>query len=158
MKGDARVLELLNEALSEELTAINQYFLHSEMCENFGYTALHQHIKRESIDEMKHAEALIERILFLEGQPNMARYSQIRIGSNVEEILANDLKLEQGAVEMYNRSIGVCAEVGDHGTRDLLQKILIDEEGHLDWIETQIEMIGQIGLQNYLAKQLEQEG
>jgi len=158
MKGDAKVIEFLNVALSEELTAINQYFLHSEICENDGYTVLHQHIKRESIDEMKHAEALIERILFLDGSPNMSKYNQINIGHKVQEMLKNDLALEKGAVEMYNRGISLCGEAGDHGTRDLLQKILKDEEGHLDWIETQLSLIEQLGLPTYLSMQMEGAG
>ena len=157
MKGNAKVLELLNDALSEELTAINQYFLHSEICENWGYDFLHEHIRKESIDEMKHAEKLCERILFLEGQPNMTRYGQVRIGGKIEEMLANDLALEISAVAMYNRAIGACSEVGDHGTREMLQGILKDEEGHLDWIETQIALIKELGVANYLSRQLSSE-
>jgi bacterioferritin len=155
MKGDAKVIEFLNEALSEELTAINQYFLHSELCENAGYAALHKRIKRESIDEMKHAEALIERILFLDGTPNMSKYRQINIGAKVDEMLKNDLALEKGAVEMYNRGIKLSGDAGDHGTRDLLQGILKDEEGHLDFIETQLSLIQDLGLPAYLTQQME---
>ena len=153
MKGNAKVIEFLNEALTEELTAINQYFIHSEICENDGYLVLHKHIKHESIDEMKHAEKLIERILFLEGQPNMSRYNQVKVGATVEEMLANDFELENGAVAMYNRGISLCGEAGDHGSRDLLQGLLKDEEGHLDWIDTQRALIQKLGLANYLTLQ-----
>jgi bacterioferritin len=155
MKGDAKVIVFLNEALSEELTAINQYFLHSEICESMGYTSLQKRIKRESIDEMKHAEVLIERILFLEGQPNMSKYRTINIGVHVQEMLQNDFALEKGAVEMYNRGIKICSDAGDHGSRDLLQALLKDEEGHLDFIETQISLIGALGLPTYLSRQME---
>ena len=154
MKGNAKVLELLSEALSEELTAINQYFLHSELCESWGYEHLQEQIRRESIDEMKHAEKLIERILFLEGHPDMIKYGPLKIGSKVEEILANDLALEIGAISLYNRGVGICAEAGDNGTRDLLQGILLDEERHLDWIETQIGLVKELGLANYLSRQI----
>jgi bacterioferritin len=155
MKGNTKVLELLNEALSEELTAINQYFLHAEICENSGYKYLHDQIRKESIDEMKHAEKLIERILFLEGQPNMLRYGQIKIGTKVDDMLGNDLSAEYAAVALYNRGIALCADVGDHGTRDMLQGILKDEEGHTDWLETQLSVIKEIGLANYLSQQIE---
>jgi bacterioferritin len=154
MQGDARVIEFLNEALTEELTAINQYFIHSEICENYGYEYLHKHIKRESIDEMVHAEKLIERILFLEGQPNMSRYGEIRVSTRVDEMVAGDLALEHGAVAMYNRGIALCVEARDFGTRDLLQDILKDEEGHVDWLETQQSLIVQLGLQIYLSRQV----
>lgn len=154
MKGDAKVIDLLNQALTAELTAINQYFIHSEICDNSGYDLLHRQIKKDSIDEMKHAEKLIERILFLEGQPNMSRYNEIRVGMKVEDILKNDLSLEVGAIAMYNDAIRVCGEVGDHGSRDLFQSLLEDEEGHLDWIETQIALIQEIGLANYLSRQV----
>ena len=154
MKGDAKVLSLLNEVLTAELTAINQYFVHAEICENSGYEVLYKKIREESIDEMRHAEKVIERILYLEGLPNMSRYSEIRVGRKVEEMLANDLKLEKDAVERLNRGIALCAEAGDHGTRDLLQSILDDEEKHVDWIETQIGLIGQIGAANYLSQQV----
>lgn len=158
MKGDPKVLEFLNEALSEELTAINQYFLHSEICENDGYMVLHKLIKKESIDEMKHAEVLIERILFLEGTPNMSKYRQINIGSNVEEMFKNDLALERDAVAEYNRGVALASDRGDHGTRVLLQTILKDEEGHVDWLETQVGLIKDLGLANYLAQQLGESG
>jgi len=154
MKGDPKVLSLLGDALTAELTAISQYFVHAEMCENFGYEALEGTIRKEAMDEMKHAEILIERILFLEGRPMMSRLFDIKIGSKVDEMLANDLKLEKDAIDRLNKAIGICAEVGDNGSFDLLQKILHDEERHLDFIETQTSLIDQIGLANYLGQQL----
>jgi bacterioferritin len=158
MKGDAKVIELLNQALTSELTAINQYFIHAEICESHGYARLHQQIKRDSIDEMKHAEKLIERILFLDGHPNMSRYGEIRVGAKVEEILSNDMAAEKEAISAYNHAIRVCAEVGDHGSRDLFQELLEDEEGHLDWLETQLSLISEVGLANYLSRQMKEEG
>jgi bacterioferritin len=154
MKGDPKILELLNECLTAELTAINQYFIHAEICENFGYAALYQAIRAESIDEMKHADKLIERILFLEGYPNMSRYFEIKVGKSIEEIFANDMQLEKAAVGRLNKGIGLCAEVGDHGSRDLLQGILGEEEHHIDFIETQLSLIGQIGVVNYISRQI----
>lgn len=154
MKGDAHVIDLLNEALSEELTAINQYFLHAEICENWGYKKLAAFIKKESIDEMKHAEELVERILFLEGTPNMSNYQKLKIGKTVPEMIANDLKLELGAQAMYNRLISAALKKEDQGTADLLKKILKDEEGHVDGLEEQESMIRDMGLQVYLSVQL----
>ncbi len=154
MKGDKKVLEALSEALSEELTAINQYFLHAEMCEDMGYGKLFAAIKKESIDEMKHAELLIERILFLKGQPDMSRYLKINIGRKVPEMLKNDQKLEEGAVKMYNKAIKTAVAAGDNGTADLFKQLLADEELHYDWITEQIEMIEDIGIQNYLTLQV----
>ncbi len=154
MKGNADVINALNEALSEELTAINQYFLHAEMCESWGFGKLSAFIKKESVDEMKHAEALIERILFLEGTPNMTKYQQITIGQTVPEMLKNDLNLEAGAVVMYNKFIDIAAKAGDNGTAELLKKILKDEEGHLDGLEELLDQIEKIGLQNFLALQV----
>jgi bacterioferritin len=154
MKGDAKVLELLNDCLTAELTAINQYFIHAEICENLGYSTLYKAIRAESIDEMKHADKLIERILFLEGYPNMSRYFEIRVGKSIEEIFKYDMKLEQDAVARLNKGIGLCAEVGDHGSRDLLQGILHDEERHVDFIETQQSLIEQLGIVNYLSRQM----
>jgi bacterioferritin len=153
MKGDPKVLEVLNEALTEELTAINQYFLHAEMQENFGFEALHRATMAESIDEMRHAEKLVERILFLDGQPNMTRYQQIKIGRTVEEMLTNDLNLEKGAVVLYNRAIQVSIGAQDNGTAEILKAILKDEERHVDFIETQLSLIGSLGLANYLTRQ-----
>jgi len=154
MKGDPKVIKLLNEALTAELTAINQYFLHAELCENYGYEILYKAIRTESIDEMKHADWLIERILFLDGMPNMSRYFEIKIGSTVDAMFANDLKLEKDAIVRLNKGIALCAQVGDNGSRDLLQKILGDEERHLDFIETQLSLIEQIGMANYLSQQV----
>jgi bacterioferritin len=153
MKGNAKVLEALNEALSEELTAINQYILHSEMCENWGFDKLAAFIKKESIDEMKHAEMLIERFLFLEGTPNMSKYQKINIGPTVPEIINNDLRLELQAVAMYNKLIEVAIAAKDNGTAELLKKLLKDEEDHVNGLEAQLDMIKGMGLQNYLAVQ-----
>lgn len=155
MKGNPKVIKVLNELLAEELTAINQYFLHAEICESKGYTAIEGKIRAESIDEMKHAEALIERILYLDGKPMMSKTPAVNIGWRVEEMFTNDLKLEQGAVKEYNAAMAVCAEAGDHGTRSLLQTILLDEERHLDFIETQLSLIKDLGIANYLAQQIQ---
>jgi bacterioferritin len=158
MKGDAKVIELLNQGLTNELTAINQYFIHSEICENNGYDELHRHIMKDSIEEMKHAEKLIERILFLEGHPNMSRYGEVKVGAKIEEIFNNDMNAEKEAIAMYNRAIGICTQVGDHGSRELFQQLLEDEEGHLDWLETQLSLIAEIGVANYLSRQMKEEG
>jgi bacterioferritin len=154
MKGNADVIASLNEALSEELTAINQYFLHAEMCENWGYKKLAAFNKKQAIDEMKHAEALIERILFLEGLPNMSNYKKISIGPTVPDMIKNDLKLEIAAVAMYNRLIEVAAKQSDQGTADFLKKFLKDEEGHVDHLEEEQDQIKDMGLQVYLSVQI----
>jgi bacterioferritin len=154
MKGNSKVLEVLNDALSEELTAINQYMLHSEMCESWGYDKLSALIKKQSMDEMKHAEHIIERILFLEGMPNLSKYRKLNIGGAVPEMIDNDLRLELDAVAMYNKLIGVAIEAHDNGTAELLKKLLKDEEGHVDSLEEQQTLIKEIGLQNYLAAQV----
>jgi bacterioferritin len=154
MKGDKEVLESMNEALSEELAAISQYFLHSEMCENWGYKKLSAFIKKQSIDEMKHAEALIERILFLEGLPNMTKPQKLTIGKNVPEMIKNDLQLEIGAVALYNRLIELANKKNDFGTAELLKKILKDEESHVDGLEEQEDKIRDMGLQVYLSVQV----
>jgi bacterioferritin len=151
MKGDPEILEALGEALTEELAAVNQYFLHSEMCESWGYEKLSKFIKKESIDEMKHAEALLERMLFLEGAPNMTKPMKLSIGKTVPEMIANDLKLEAGAVAMYNRLIAVANKRNDFGTAELLKKILKDEESHIDGLEEQEDQIRDMGLQVYLS-------
>ena len=153
MKGNAAVLKGLNEALSDELTAINQYFVHAEMYENWGYGKLSALSKKQSIDEMKHAEALIERILFLEGTPEM-KTSSLNIGKNVPEMLANDLKLELGAVETYNRLVKMACANNDHGSEQLFKKLLQDEEAHLDKLEEQEDGIRDMGLQVYLSVQM----
>jgi bacterioferritin len=153
MKGNAEVIAALNEALAEELTAINQYFLHAEMCENWGYGKLAGMIKKESIDEMKHAESIMERILFLEGMPNMAKV-QMNIGHTVPEMLEKDLKLESGAVQLYNRLIKTAAAADDQNTAELLKQVLKDEERHVDEIETQLALIKELGLTSYLMLQV----
>ena len=154
MRGNEQVIALLNQALKEELTAINQYFIHAEMCENWGYGKLGGFIKKQSIDEMKHAEALVERILFLDGVPRMAELMSLNVGQNVKAQLENDLKLETGAVAMYNESAKKAAEAGDNGSRELFIGLLKDEEGHADWLETQLSRIQEMGLENYLAQQM----
>jgi len=157
MKGDAKVIEFLNQVLKAELTAINQYFLHSEMCENWGYERLAKLIKKESIEEMTHAEKLMERILYLDGTPNMTDYFKINVGATVEAQLKNDLQLEYDAVKRLNAGIKLCVASGDNGSRDLAQKILDDEEHHIDWLEGQLHAIGEMGIANYLAQQLKEE-
>ena len=157
MKGKPKVIEVLNEALKEELTAINQYFLHAEMCENWHYDKLGNYIKKQSIDEMKHAEALIERILFLDGNPNLTELLRLTVGKNVREQLESDLKLETAAVEMYNRAVRVCVEEGDNASRELFERLLKDEEQHVDWLEAQLHQIGEMGYERYLSQQVRAE-
>ena len=154
MKGDPKVIAVLNEMLVGELTAINQYFLHARMCKNWGYAKLAEKIYKESIDEMKHASDLADRILFLEGLPNFQQLDRIQIGENVRELLASDLRLEEIAIPRVKRAIDVCLDVKDHGSRELLEHILNDEENHADWLETQIGVIKEIGYENYLTQQL----
>ena len=154
MKGQSEVLKVLQEMLEEELGAINQYFLHSEMCENWGYKRLSKAIKKLSITEMKHAEEIIERMLFLEGTPSLSGLPKLNIGKDVKQQLANDLALELGAVIDYNKGVATCREAGDNGTADFLKEILTAEEGHVDFFEEQLGLIEQVGLQNYLAQQL----
>jgi bacterioferritin len=154
MKGNAEVIVLLNEALSEELTAINQYFLHGEMCENWGYKKQSAASKKQAIDEMKHAEVLIERILFLEGQPNLSKYQKLTIGQTVPDMIANDLKLELAAVALYNKIIDVATQKNDQGTAELLKKILKDEEAHVDGLEEMQDKIRDMGVQIYLSVQV----
>ena len=154
MKGNAEILELLNDALSEELTAINQYFLHSEMCENWGYKKQSAASKKQAIDEMKHAEKLIERILFLDGRPNLSKYQMLTIGQNVPDMIANDLKLELNAVVLYNKIIEAAAKKNDQGTVELLKKILLDEEAHVDSLEEMQDEIRDMGVQIYLSVQV----
>lgn len=154
MKGDPKVIAILNEVLTGELTAINQYFLHARMCKDWGYDVIGDKVYAESIDEMKHAQELIDRILFLEGIPNVQKLFPLNIGENVEEQLKADLALENEAIPRLRKGIEICNSVSDHATRDMLEKILVDEEGHADWIETQLHAIGEIGIKNYLAQQL----
>jgi bacterioferritin len=152
MKGNAKVLAELNKALREELTAVNQYFLHAEMCENWGYHQLSQYIKKQSIGEMKHAESLIERILFLDGSPSMQPL-QLTVGGSVKMMLESDLALELSAVKQYNRSVLLATEEGDNGSRDLFVQLLKDEESHVDWLEAQVHLIKELGYERYLAQQ-----
>lgn len=157
MKGHERIIEGLNQALTIELTAINQYFCQSKMCKNWGYTKLAAKHYSESIGEMKHAEKLIDRILFLEGIPEIARYDVIRVGSDVPEQFKNDLNLETRGVHAYNNLIDLCCQLKDHGTREIIEPILSDSEEHVDWVETQISLIDALGLQKYLLLQTEAE-
>jgi len=154
MKGNPKIIEILNALLTGELTAINQYIVHSEMCSNWGYEKLHKTDEKRAIDEMKHAEKLITRILFLEGIPVVSHLNKISIGSDVAAQHKNDMLSEVETISLYNNGIKLAAEVGDSGTRELLESILKDEEVHLDWLEAQISQISQIGIQNYLADQL----
>lgn len=154
MKGDPKVIDLLNEILTGELTAINQYFLHAKMCQNWGYKRLADHIRHESIDEMKHADYLIERVLYLEGLPNLQRLGKINIGQTVVEMFRNDLAVETTAIPLLNNSITTCRQIGDNGSVELLEKILVSEEEHVDWLEAQLELVKQVGEANYLAQQI----
>jgi len=154
---DATIVSLLNDVLTAELTAINQYFVHAKMCANWGYVRLAHKIRHESIDEMKHADALIDRILYLGGVPNAQRLGKVNIGETVPEQLAADLALEQDAIPRLNAGIAACRDAGDNGTRHLLEEILVSEEEHLDWLEAQHDLIAQVGLQNYLAQQIHKD-
>jgi bacterioferritin len=154
MKGDPQVIEALNRALTVELTAINQYFCQAKMCKNWGYMKLAKKHYEESMGEMKHAEMLIDRILFLEGVPEIARYDVIRVGSDVKEQFENDLQLEMKGVKHYNETIELCAKLKDNGSRELIEPILVESEEHVDWLETQLGLIQAIGLQNYLSEQM----
>ncbi len=154
MKGDPRIIDLLNEVLTGELTAVNQYFLHARMCLNWGYQHLGKKIYDESIDEMKHSDKLIERVLFLDGLPNLQRLGKLAIGQTVVEILKNDLALELQSVPRLNAGIQTCRDAGDNGSEDLLTRILVDSEKHVDWLESQLELVKQAGEPNYLAQQI----
>ena len=154
MKGNPEVLEVLSDMLKEELGAINQYFLHAEMCENWGYKRLAELTKKQAIGEMKHAEAIIERILFLEGLPKMNEIGQINIGKDVPGQLKNDLAVEKGAVAAYNKAVEVCRKAADNATADFLKEILKDEEEHVDYLETQLSLIEQLTLPIYLTEQM----
>ncbi|MBS1241272.1 MAG: Bacterioferritin [Gemmatimonadetes bacterium] len=153
MKGQEAIVGTLNDLLADELTAINQYMVHSEMCADWGYAKLHEAIEKRAITEMKHAEHLIGRILFLEGRPTVSKLNKISIGADVEAQFRNDLAAELSAVASYNAAVKQAAELVDNGTRDLLQSTLNDEEAHVDWIEAQLEQIAQMGIQNYLSDQ-----
>jgi bacterioferritin len=154
MQGNAEIIELLNEVLTAELTAINQYFIHSKMCSNWGYGKLADHVRDESIDEMKHAERLIDRVLYFDGVPNLQRIGALRVGESVTEQMQNDLMVEKEAVERLNRGIEACVAAGDNGTRALLEDILTAEEDHADWLETQLHAIAALGETAYLAETL----
>ncbi len=154
MKGDANVIQTLNALLADELTAINQYMVHSEMCDDWGYDRLHKAIEKRAIDEMKHAEKLIGRILYLEGRPTVSKLNPMHIGAEVEAQIKNDLASEAGAVESYNEGIKVCTKAGDNGSRELLETILKDEEDHIDWLEAQLDQIKQMTIGTYLGKQI----
>lgn len=154
MKGDQRVIDCLNQVLKAELTAINQYFLHAEMLNNWGYQKLYGYVRHESIDEMKHAEKVMERILFLDGTPIMHELFPLRIGKTVKEQYENDLALELEALPRLNAAIKVATEAGDNGSRDLFESILTDEEEHVDWLEAQLHLMREVGVENYLAQQI----
>ncbi|HEY8504252.1 MAG TPA: bacterioferritin [Gemmataceae bacterium] len=154
MQGNSKVIEGLNNALTVELTAINQYFCQAKMCQNWGYDRLAKKHYEESMGEMKHAEKLIERILFLEGVPEIARYDVIRVGTDVQEQFENDLRLEMKGATYYNELITLCTQVKDNGTRELIAPILEESEEHIDWLETQLHLIKSVGLQNYLQSQI----
>jgi bacterioferritin len=154
MHGDPSVLELLNDVLTAELTAVNQYFLHAKLCHHWGYERLAEKIRNESIDEMRHVEQLTDRILYLEGVPNYQRLFSVRVGETVAEQFELDLETERESIKRLNDGIATCVGVGDNGSRELLAHILVDEEEHADWLETQLEAIRQIGVENYLTEQL----
>jgi len=155
MKGDDEVIQALNDVLCAELTGINQYFIHAMMCKNWGYKRLEKHAREESIEEMKHAQEIMDRILYLEGAPNMQKYMRINVGQNVPEQHAFDFALEKQAIERLNQAVELARAKGDNGSRALLEKLLVDEEQHAEWLEAQLQQIQEIGIQNYLAAQLE---
>jgi len=157
MQGNPKVIAALNEALKEELTAISQYFLHAEMCENWHYSRLGDFIRKQSIDEMKHAESLIERILFLDGTPNLTELLHLNVGQTVKEQIENDLKLELNAVAMYNRSVAIARDAGDNASRELFERLVKDEEEHVDWLEAQAHQIKELGYERYLIQQIREE-
>jgi len=154
VKGDPAVIDVLNDVLTNELTAVNQYFLHARICDNWGYERLNEKLRHQSIDEMKDADELIERILYLEGLPNVQRYNKINVGEDVPEMLRLDLEVERGAIGTLNRGIELCRQKGDNGSADLLEDILEGEEEHANWLEAQLTAIDQIGAENYLTEQL----
>ena len=155
MKGNDKIIEKLNAQLADELTAVNQYIVQSEMCANWGYKRLNEAIEKRAIEEMKHAEKLIARILFLEGLPIVSSLNKINIGAQVQDHHANDWAAEEGAIKAYNDGIRLAVEIGDNGTRELFESILTDEEDHIDWIEAQLDQIKQMGIQNYLVEQVD---
>ncbi len=155
MKGKPEIVDLLNEVLTAELTAINQYFIHAKMLKNWGLMRLAAKVRHESIDEMKHADELIERILFLEGIPNLQRLGKVNVGENPKEQFELDLALEHDALARLNRGVALCRDLGDNGTRSMLEHILVSEEEHTDWLQTQLDLMARLGEQNYLSQQLE---
>jgi bacterioferritin len=155
MKGKPEIIDALNEILTGELTAVNQYFVHARMCENWGYEKLWKHVREESIEEMKHADILIERVLYLEGIPNVQRLSKINIGQTVPEQLKLDLEVERQAIPRLNTAIELCRSLGDNGTRHLLEEILESEEKHVNWLEAQLSLLEQVGEPQYLAQQID---
>ena len=154
MKGNDEVIQVLQDVLCAELTAVNQYFIHARMCENWRYKKLASHIRKESIEEMQHAQLIIDRILYFDGAPNMQKYMKINVGKTVPEQFRNDLEVEYQAVPRLNKGVEVARALGDNGTRALLEKILADEEEHVDWLEAQLGMIREMGAENYLAQQM----
>jgi bacterioferritin len=154
MKGNPAIIDVLNEVLTAELTGINQYFVHARMCENWGYKRLYEKLRAESIEEMKHADELIARILYLEGVPNVQRLGKINIGETVLEQLKSDLLVEQAAVERLNKGVELCRSLGDNGTRAMLETMVTSEEDHVDWIEEQLTLVAQVGEPGYLAQQI----
>ena len=154
MQGNEEIITLLNDVLTSELTAVNQYFIHAKMCSNWGFGTLAAHIRDESIDEMKHAELLIDRILYFDGTPNLQRLSPLRVGETVQEQFENDLAVENEAIVRLNAGIEACVRASDNGTRALLEGILVAEEEHADWLETQLSALNQLGATAYLAEQL----
>jgi bacterioferritin len=157
LQGHKEIIELLNEVLTAELTGINQYFVHAKLCHHWGYERLAHHIRHESIDEMKHADKVIDRILYLEGIPNLQRLSKVNVGETVPEQLTLDLALERDAIARLNKGVALCVSLGDNGSRELLAELLVSEEEHADWLETQIGLIKQIGEAHYLSQQLKKE-
>lgn len=154
MKGHNEILEKLNELLADELTAVNQYMVHAEMCSDWGYERLHEAVEKRAIEEMKHTKRIIERIIFLEGKPIVSRLNDLHIGGDVGKQISNDHKAELDAIAAYNDGIRLCIEKGDSGSRELLESILGDEEAHIDWLESQTDQIEQMGMGPYLAEQL----
>jgi bacterioferritin len=154
MKGSETIIAMLNDVLTAELTAVNQYWVHARMCENWGYKRLWSIVRAEAIDEMKHADEIVARILYLDGVPNLQRLGNVRVGQSVPQQLALDLDVEKTAIKRLNEAVAQCREEGDNGTRELLEKVLVDEEEHADWLEAQLGLIEQLGVQNYLAEQI----
>ena len=157
MKGNKKIIDVLNQVLRKELTGINQYFIHAKMCENWGYDRLRSLIRKESIEEMQHADRIIERILFLDGTPTISTYDRITIGPDVKQQLDNDLALEVAALVVLRDGIKTCVETADDASRELLEHILVDEEEHVDWIESQLHQIKEVGYQNYLTQQIKEK-